>query len=48
MLKADKQHNALEVIKIEWFKRRAFKLEFKAEVVTHKKMEPDGCRMRAH
>lgn len=38
-MKADKQHNALEVIKKEQLKRRAFTLEFKAEVVRHKKVE---------
>ena len=38
-MKADKQHNALEVIKKEQLKRRVFTLEFKAEVVRHKKAE---------
>jgi transposase len=38
-MKADKQHNALDVIKKEQLKRRVFTLEFKAEVVRHKKAE---------
>jgi transposase len=38
-MKADKQHSALEVIKKEQLKRRVFTLEFKAEVVRHKKAE---------
>jgi transposase len=38
-MKADKQHNALEVIKKEQLKRRVFTVEFKAEVVRHKKAE---------
>ena len=38
-MKADKQHNALEVIKKEQLKRRVFAVEFKAEVVRHKKAE---------
>ena|ERR1700694_753555 len=38
-MKADKQHSALEVIKKEQLKRRVFTVEFKAEVVRHKKAE---------
>ena len=38
-MKADKQHSALEVIKKEQLKRRAFSVEFKAEVVRYKKAE---------
>jgi len=38
-MKADKQHNAREVIKKEQLKRRVFTVEFKAEVVRHKKAE---------
>jgi transposase len=38
-MKADKQHNALDGIKKEQLKRRVFTLEFKAEVVRHKKAE---------
>ena len=38
-MKAGKKHNALEVIKKEQLKRRVFTLEFKAEVVRHKKAE---------
>jgi transposase len=38
-MKAEKKNNALEVIKKEQLKRRVFTLEFKAEVVRHKKAE---------
>ena len=38
-MKADKQHSALEVIKKEPLNRRAFTVEFKAEVVRYKKAE---------
>ena len=38
-MKADNQHSALEVIKKEQLKRRVFTVEFKAEVVRHKKAE---------
>lgn len=38
-MRAGKQHNAVEVIKKEPLKRRVFTLEFKAEVVRHKKAE---------
>src|ERR1035437_7411251 len=38
-MKAGKQHNALDGIKKEQLKRRVFTLEFKAEVVRHKKAE---------
>lgn len=38
-MRAGKQHNAVEVIKKEQLKRRVFTLEFKAEVVRHKKAE---------
>jgi transposase len=38
-MKANKKHNALEGIKKEQLKRRVFTLEFKAEVVRHKKAE---------
>ena len=38
-MKADKKNNALEGIKKEQLKRRTFTLEFKAEVVRHKKAE---------
>ena len=38
-MKSDKQHSALEVIKKEPLKRRVFTVEFKAEVVRHKKAE---------
>ena len=38
-MKANKQHSALEVIKKEQLKRRVFTVEFKAEVVRHKKAE---------
>ena len=38
-MKADKQHSALEGIKKEQLKRRVFTVEFKAEVVRHKKAE---------
>ncbi len=36
-MKADKQHNALEVITKEQLTRRVFTVEFKAEVVRHRK-----------
>ena len=36
-MKADRRHNAREVIKKEPLKWRVFTLEFKAEVVCHKK-----------
>ena len=39
MMKTDKKNNALEGIKKEQLKRRVFTLEFKAEVVRHKKAE---------
>jgi transposase len=38
-MKAGKKRNALEGIKKEQLKRRVFTLEFKAEVVRHKKAE---------
>ena len=38
-MKADRRHNAREVVKKEPLKRRVFTLEFKAEVVRHKKAE---------
>ena len=38
-MKADKQHSALNGIKKEQLKRRVFTVEFKAEVVRHKKAE---------
>jgi transposase-like protein len=38
-MKADKKNNALEGIKKEQLKRRVFTLEFKAEVVRHRKAE---------
>ena len=38
-MKADKQHSALEVIKKEQLKRRAFSVEFKAEAVRYEKAE---------
>ena len=38
-MKAAKKNNALEGIKKEQLKRRLFTLEFKAEVVRHKKAE---------
>ena len=38
-MKAGKQHSALEVIKKEPLNRRAFTVEFKAEVVRYKKAE---------
>ena len=38
-MKADKQRSALEVIKKEQLKRRAFSVEFKAEVVRYKQAE---------
>ena len=38
-MKAAKQHSALEVIKKEQLKRRVFTVEFKSEVVRHKKAE---------
>ena len=38
-MKAVKKHNALEGIKKEQLKRRVFTVEFKAEVVRHKKAE---------
>ena len=37
MMKTDKKNNALEGIKKEQLKRRVFTLEFKAEVVRHRK-----------
>jgi transposase len=39
MMRVGKQHNAVEVIKKEQLKRRVFTVEFKAEVVRHKKAE---------
>jgi transposase len=39
MMKADKKHNPLDGIKKEQLKRRVFTLDFKAEVVRHKKAE---------
>ena len=39
MMKAAKKNNALEGIKKEQLKRRVFTVEFKAEVVRHKKAE---------
>ena len=39
MMKAGKKHNSLDGIKKEQLKRRVFTLEFKAEVVRHKKAE---------
>jgi transposase-like protein len=41
-MKAAKKHNALGGIKKEQLKRRMFTLEFKAEVVRHKKAENPG------
>jgi transposase len=38
-MKTEKQHNALDGVKKEQLKRRVFTLEFKAEVVRHKKAE---------
>jgi transposase len=38
-MNAAKKHNALEGIKKEQLKRRVFTLEFKAEVVRHRKAE---------
>ena len=38
-MKSSKKHNPLEGIKKEQLKRRVFTLEFKAEVVRHKKAE---------
>ena len=38
-MKAGKQHSALEVIEKEPLNRRAFTVEFKAEVVRYKKAE---------
>ena len=38
-MKTGKKNNALEGIKTEQLKRRIFTLEFKAEVVRHKKGE---------
>ena len=38
-MKAAKQHSALEVIKKKQLKRRVFTVEFKSEVVRHKKAE---------
>ena len=38
-MKAGKQHSALEVIEKEPLNRRAFSVEFKAEVVRYKKAE---------
>ena len=38
-MKAAKKNNALEGIKKEQLKRRVFTLEFKVEVVRHKKAE---------
>ncbi len=38
-MKADKQHSALDGIKKEQLKRRVFTVEFKAEMVRHKKAE---------
>ena len=38
-MKASKKNNVLEGIKKEQLKRRVFTLEFKAEVVRHKKAE---------
>ena len=38
-MKADKQHSALELVQKKQFKRRAFLVEFKAEVVRYKKAE---------
>ena len=39
MMKAARQNNALEGIKKEQLKRCVFTVEFKAEVVRHKKAE---------
>ncbi|MFN8704928.1 MAG: transposase [Rhodospirillales bacterium] len=39
MMKAGKKHNPLDGIKKEQLKRRVFTLDFKAEVVRHKKAE---------
>ena len=39
MMKATKKNSALEGIKKEQLKRRVFAVEFKAEVVRHKKAE---------
>ncbi len=38
-MKQGQQHSSLETIKKEQLKRRVFTLEFKAEVVRHKKAE---------
>ena len=38
-MKQGKKHNGLDVIKKEQLKRRVFTLDFKAEVVRHKKAE---------
>ncbi len=38
-MKQDEKHSSLEGIKKMQLKRRAFTLEFKAEVVRHKKAE---------
>ena len=38
-MEVNKKHNALEGIKKEQLKRRVFTLEYKAEVVRHKKAE---------
>lgn len=38
-MKPSKQNNPLDAIKKEQLKRRVFTLEFKAEVVRHKKAE---------
>ena len=38
-MKSSKKHNPLEGIKKEQLKRRVFTLEYKAEVVRHKKAE---------
>ena len=38
-MKAVKKHNVLEGIKKEQLKRRVFTLDFKAEVVRHRKAE---------
>ena len=42
MMKAARKNNALEGIKKEQLKRRVFTVEFKAEVVHHKKAENIG------
>ena len=38
-MKADKQHSALDGIKKAQLKRRVFTVEFKAEVVRHKRRQ---------